>query len=256
MSEINWKTAITEIKPNQVRIRGYDVAELMGNLSFGATFYLLLKGELPTKEIGALMDAILVSSIDHGTSPPSILTTRTITSTGGALNAAVAGGVLAINQLHGGAIEECMVALKRGKELLDNGKSVFDAAKQLLVEYKDQGKKISGYGHRIHTKDPRTDRLFELARKAGVKGDYINLALHIINELAAKGKELPLNVDGAIAAVLCELDFDPEIANGFFILARTGGMIAHWKEEKDREKPMRKIHPSDCDYDGPPARKL
>ena len=72
----------------------------------------------------------------------------------------------------------------------------------------------------------------------------------------ALGKKLPLNVDGAIAAVLCDLDFDPVLANAFFMIARVPGLVAHIYEEKTRYKPMRKIHPTDVAYDGPADRRL
>ena len=70
------------------------------------------------------------------------------------------------------------------------------------------------------------------------------------------GKILPINVDGAIAALLCELDFDPVFANAFFMIARVPGLVAHIYEEKTRYKPMRKIHPTDVEYDGPEGRSL
>jgi len=65
-----WPTAITEIKPNEVRVRGYNIADLMGQVTYGQAVYLVLRGELPSPEVGQLMDAILVSSIDHGVTPP------------------------------------------------------------------------------------------------------------------------------------------------------------------------------------------
>ncbi len=78
----------------------------MGKISFSQAIYLVLKGELPSPEVGRLLDAIFVSSVDHGAGPPSVLAARTVASTGAELNAAVAAGVLAINRFHGGAIEE------------------------------------------------------------------------------------------------------------------------------------------------------
>src|SRR5216683_2327996 len=82
-----WHSGITRIEPNRVAVRGYDIAELMGRVSFGAAVYLILTGELPSPAIGRLMDAILVSSIDHGATPPSALSARTLASTGASLSA-------------------------------------------------------------------------------------------------------------------------------------------------------------------------
>src|SRR5881409_3883498 len=108
-----WNTAVTRIEPNRVAVRGYDIAELMGNISFGAAVYLVLTGELPKPAVARLMDAILVSSIDHGVTPPSALAVRTTASTGASLSAAVAAGLMSINRHHGGAIEDCARQLKK-----------------------------------------------------------------------------------------------------------------------------------------------
>src|SRR6266699_3320632 len=91
-----WNTAVTRIEPNRVAVRGYDIAELMGRVSFGAAVHLILTGELPSPAIGRLMEAILVSSIDHGTTTPSTLAARTVASTGASLSASVAAGIMSI----------------------------------------------------------------------------------------------------------------------------------------------------------------
>src|SRR5438270_13520928 len=102
-----WNTAVTRVEPNRVAVRGYDIAELMGRVSFGAASYLILTGELPKPEVARLMDAILVSSIDDGATPAIALAARTTASTGASLSAAVAAGIMSINRHHGGAIEDC-----------------------------------------------------------------------------------------------------------------------------------------------------
>src|SRR5205085_3921300 len=107
-----WNTAVTRIEPNRVAVRGYEIAGLMGRESFGSAVYLILTGELPSRAIGRLMDGILVSSIDHGATPPSALAARTVASTGASLSASVAAGIMSINRHHGGAIEDCARHLK------------------------------------------------------------------------------------------------------------------------------------------------
>ena len=257
MTEGKWKTAITDIEPNNIRLRGYPLNELMGNISFAETVYLALRGELPTPEVGKLMDAILVSSIDHGVTPPSALAAINSASTGAPLNAAVASGILAINKFHGGAIEACMEMLLSGKSQVDNGTSVQETAKNLVKDFRSKKKRMSGFGHRVHTNDPRTKRLFELAHEAGKSGTFIELIQSVESELeASAGKKLPINVDGAIAAVLCELDFWVNLANAFFIMARVPGLVAHAAEEQERQRPMRKIDPSNHEYDGPSERHI
>lgn len=251
-----WTTAITEIKPNHVAVRGYDIADLMGRISFGQAVHLILRGELPTPEVGRLMDALLVASIDHGATPPSALAARTVASTGASLSAAVASGIMSINVHHGGAIENCARVLAEVIRTHKGGDDWDDAARQVLDRLKAQGQRMAGFGHRYHTADPRTARLFELAAQAGVAGDFFNAARAVERCFAAAGKPLPINVDGAIGVILAQLGFDFEVMNGLFMIARTPGLVAHVREEQSRMKPMRKIDPVDHSYDGPTSRSL
>lgn len=258
MDDLHWKTAVTRIAPNQVALRGYPIDRLMGRVSFGAALYLALRGELPDEKTARLVEAMLVSSLDHGATPPSALTARTVASTGAPLNAAVAAGILAVNRHHGGAIEGAMrlfLEVEESRAAAD--RTAGEAASEAVAEARQAKRRLPGFGHRIHTADPRTARLFELAAEAGRSGPYVAIARALEKAMAeATGKTLPINVDGAIAALLCELGFDPALANGFFILARVGGLMAQAHEEYGRERPMRRIHPTDHEYDGPPVRDL
>ena len=253
----HWTTSITEIQPNDVRVRGYDIAGLMGNVSFGAAAYLILRGELPPPEVGRLMDAILVSSIDHGVTPPSVNAARTVASTGASLSASVAAGIMSINRWHGGAIEDCAGQLGRiARRAADGGQPIEHAVKSVLDEMKQAGQRMSGFGHRIHSNDPRTARLLELAREAGAFGGHCEAASAVEDAFRKSGKPLPINVDGAIGAILADLGFEPTTMNGLFMIARTAGLVAHVVEEQATQKPMRKINSDEHRYDGPPARKL
>jgi citrate synthase len=257
MTDLSWKTSITEIKPNEVRLRGYRIDELMGSISFAEAVYLAIKGELPSTDVAKMMNAILVSSIDHGASPPSALAARTVASTGAPLNAAVAAGILSINRHHGGAIQGCIKVLKSGIDRVhQSGETVDKIAANLVAEHKASGKRIAGLGHRIHTNDPRTAKLFQLAQELGIAGEGLQMIVAIQSSLADAGKALPINVDGAIAAVLLDLDIPSELANAMFFIARVPGLILQAHEEQTRERPMRRIHPTEISYDGPAPRSL
>ncbi len=248
-----WKTGITKIEPNHIVIRGYAVEDLMGNVPFSHTIFLLLKGKLPSEAEGSMIDAILTSSIDHGITPPTALASRIIASAGVPLPTAVAGGLLAVGDVHGGAIEQCAQILQ---EWAPKGEPQ-DLAPKLLSELKAQGKRMPGIGHRIHTKDPRAKKLFELAEKLKIKSSHIDLLLAIEKEINEdKKKPLPINVDGAIGAVISDLRFDFRIGKAFFLLSRAAGLVAHVYEEMTREHPMRKICTTETEYDGPWERKL
>jgi len=257
MSSETWKTAITQVKPNKIVVRGYRIDKLMGRLSFSQMIYLLIKGEMPTKSVGKILDAILVSSIDHGVTPPSCQTAITVASTGGSLNAALAAGILAINKYHGGAIEKSMRTLEAAVQLMKKEKlSVDEAAEKIVQQALERKEKIMGFGHRIHTNDPRTVRLFDLAAEVGIASKYVEMCKAIQRALKKVGeKDLPINVDGAIAAVLCELNIPAELANAFFIMSRIPGLVAHVYEEKTRYKPMRKIDFYKAEYDGPEEKE-
>lgn len=258
MADEKWKTAITDVKPNKIVMRGYPLDELLGRISFARAIYLVLKGEFPSPEVGKLIDAIFVSSIDHGASPPSILAARTIASTGGELNSAIAAGVLAISRFHGGAIEEGQrLFMEIAKRAAESGVDEKKVVKDVLDEMKAEGKRASGFGHRLHTKDPRTLKLFSLAEELGLAGKHVRIARAVEKVLGEQmGKVLPINVDGAIAALLCDLGIPAEIGNAFFIISRVPGMVAHIHEERTRMKPMRKIDPENFEYDGPPERSV
>ncbi|KAA3635198.1 MAG: citryl-CoA lyase [Calditrichaeota bacterium] len=253
MSE-NWKTSITKIEPGKIHVKGYNITDIMENLSYAETVYLILKGELPSKAEAELMNAILVASIDHGATPPSVLGTRTVMSGGNSLNAAVAGGVLVIGDTHGGAIEQSAQIMQ---EWAQKEGTPEEQAAGLVGWLKENKKRMPGFGHRLHNVDPRTAKLFSIAERHGYSGKHIELCKALEKALEIKlGKKLPINVDGAIAAVISDMGFDWRLGKGFFIISRVPGLIAHAIEEKTREKPMRKLGPLPFDYDGPDEREI
>jgi citrate synthase len=256
-SSLHWRTAITQVQPNELRLRGYRIDELMGRITFAQAIYLALIGTLPTPETGQLLDAILVASIDHGATPPSALAARTAASTGAPLNAATAAGILSINQYHGAAIENSMRMIFKVLEGAEGAAQIEAAAEDLVAQQLAAGQRLPGFGHRIHSADPRVSRLFEMAQELGIAGRGVAVAQHIAAALNRQtGRALPVNVDGAIAALLVDLELPLALANAFFIIARVPGLIAQIYEEQTRERPMRPIHPTDHDYDGPLPRDL
>jgi len=258
MTEETWSQPITKIEPNKVAVRGYRIDELMGRVPFAHVVYLALKGELPTKAQGRVMDAILVSSVDHGATPPSVLAARTVASGGAPLTTGIAAGIMTINRHHGGAIESCMQVLKEAvARKREKGQDALTAARELMAEYREQKRRVPGYGHRIHTEDPRTIKLFAICEEEGVAGEYVGMGQALRQAMQETlGKDLPMNVDGAIAAVLCELDFPPEMGNGLFAIARTVGLTAHVFDEITAQRPMRRISPTAQEYNGPDEREL
>src|SRR5881628_871679 len=127
-----WQTALTAIEPNKIMIRGYPLDEMMGRLGFAEAVYLLLMGELPSRAIGKMLNAVLVSSIDHGVTPPSTLAARNVATSGAPLKDCVAAGILGFGPHHGGDIESCMHFLDRGLTLMRGGLTVQQAADAIV----------------------------------------------------------------------------------------------------------------------------
>jgi len=257
--DAKWRTALTCIEPNKILVRGYPLDEMMGRLTFGEAIYLLLMGEVPSPGIGSLMEAMLVSFIDHGATPPSTLAARNTATTGASLRSCVAAGVLGFGRYHGGDIESCMHFLDEGLEMVRNGTSYHDAAADIIDSSLQSEGSIPGFGHRFHTRDPRAARLFQMALELEVEGEHVQMirAMEIvIGERDTTGAPLPVNIDGAIAAVCGDLGIPPAVANALFIISRVPGIAAQAREEIERHRPMRQIDPKDHLYDGPSQRRL
>src|SRR5437867_9409151 len=131
----HWQTALTAIAPNKILIRGYPLDEMMGRLGFAEAVYLLLMGELPTPAIGRMLNAVLVSSLDHGVTPPSTLAARNVATSGAPLKDCVAAGILGFGPHHGGDIESCMRFLDGGLSQMRAGRTMQQAAQAIVAEY-------------------------------------------------------------------------------------------------------------------------
>lgn len=246
MTDKKWKTSVAGIVDGEVHIHGFKITELIDKVNFTEAIWLELKGELPNDKQRAMLDAILISTIDNGIGPPSITNARNSASAGNPMQASVAAGVLGIGEFHGGAIEECARLLQMGL-----------TATKLIEKVIASGDRIPGYGHKIYTEDPRAKQIFEKAKELGFFGEHSELALAVEQELEKlKGKKIPINVDGAIAAVVSDMGFDYRLGKGFFIIGRVVGLVAHIFEEIVREKPFRRIPNEEIEYDGTLPRPL
>jgi succinyl-CoA synthetase alpha subunit len=241
-TRMKFKTAISKITNDGLIIRGHRQNELIEN-NFADTIFLLLRGKKPTPQEAILFNAMLNCIIDHGTGTTSAVTTRFVMSGGNPLNTAVSAGVAALGNYHGGAIENAMkqfYKIKQQKITLE----------QFVTDAVEQKKIVFGYGHKVYKKeDLRVTQLRKLCQKHNYTSSFIQIAQSIETTLEQKkGGKIILNVDGFIAAVLCEMGFSPEIGKGFFIIGRTPGLVAHAVEEKQNEKPVRRVNEKDIEY--------
>jgi citrate synthase len=253
-----WRTAIVDVAPGTIRIRGYPIEQLIGAIHFPAMIWLMLRGELPTDAQTALLDAALVASVDHGPQAPSIAIARMTATCGLGLNGAVAAGVNALGDVHGGAGQQCMELCYAVAETWDVGTSLERAVDTHLGAVRGF---IPGFGHRFHPVDPRAVRLLELVEQAAgagaVSGRFVTIGRAMEAWLEQRRKRLiPMNIDGATAVVFCELGFPPDLGRGLFILSRAVGILAHASEQARQGERIKGPTPPEVGYtyEGPPPR--
>ncbi len=251
------ETAISQAFPDRILVRGYNLVDLAGRAAFGDVVYLLLKGDLPARNEGRLIEAMLICMAEHAIHAPSTHAARTVANSGSPLQAAVAAGVLSIGDHHGGAGEACARLLQAA---VAAGGRPFDpraTAARLVDEALAAGQRLPGFGHRLHDPDPRAVFLVAKAREWELAGPHTALAEATVDALRARtGKSLPLNVDGALAALASDMGFDAAMGKGLFILARTAGLLAHVQEEYQEGKPFKFVPRAEVSYRGPQERPV
>src|SRR5512139_2876900 len=212
-----WDTSIIDIHPGKIAIRGYPIEQLIGRVRFPEMIWLMLRGELPTPAQADLLEAALVPGVDHGPHAPSIAISRMAVTCGLPVNGAMASAVNVLDDIRGGAGQQCMERYREiDAEAGANGDLVAAAAK-VLAKYRDAGEKIMpGFGHRFHPIDPRVAPLYALLERAEAEGAsggrYARIGRAVEAALQPhKGKLIPMNIDGITAVIFCELGFEPEL---------------------------------------------
>lgn len=250
-------TRISDITEEGFRIKGYLLEELIGHISFGDLIYLLMTDELPTGHEGQMIEAMLVSCVDHGMNAPSVNTTRTVASCGAPVSTAVAAGISAIGEHHGGAGEAC-AKLLHDSQLKLNEMSINALCMEIVSTYRESHTRIPGLGHRIYKdSDPRAERLFALANEWKISGKAVQL-INLISDTWENetGNHLSINIDGAQGAILVDLGISWQQAKGLFLIGRSAGLNAHAVEQLTLGKPFGFAAPVLPKYIGPNPRSL
>ena len=230
---MQWKTAITKITDQGEIIRGHNLHELIREKSFVEVIFLLLRGEMPSAKETRMLNALFTACIDHGVGTPSATVARMVASTGNSLHTSLAAGIQTMGELHGGAIEGAAKFFQENKN--SNPES-------LVKELKEKKVRIPGYGHRVLSKDHRSVALFEVATETGFNGNHCTFALAVEDALnKISSKPLPLNIDGAMAAVLSDMGFDWKMTRGFFIIGRVPGLVAQVYEQMMSGEGMKRL---------------
>lgn len=234
-----WRTSIIDMEPGKIAFRGRAIEDLIGNVTFPQMIWLMVRGDLPTKEQAALFEAALVAGVDHGPQAPSIAAARMAATCGVGLNNAMATAINMLGDVHGGAGEQCAELYFGISDKIDNGIALLDAVNEGLDEWRQEyGKYVSGFGHRFHKPvDPRAPRLMALvkdaARDGTVSGRFAEIGEAVRDQIGKQRGDRPIamNIDGATAVIFCELGFPTPLSRGLFCLSRSVGVLAHaWEQ--------------------------
>lgn len=228
------RTAICTSDEDTIVVRGQDLCkDLIGKISFTEYFYLLLTGQRPTPQALAVLDATLVAIAEHGLVPSVQASRMTFAAAPDALQGAVAAGILGCGSVILGASETAGRLFHDVEMRTKERASLDDAALSVVRSWREAKRAIAGYGHPVHKRrDPRVDRLFEVAREHRADDRYMTIAEAVERAIPQViGKDLKLNVSAAIPAVLLGIGFPLQSLRGIPILARTAGLIAHLHEE-------------------------
>lgn len=259
-----WTTEIVDIQPGHIGIRGYPIQQLIGNIGFPAMVWLMLRGELPREDQAKLLEAAMVAGVDHGPHAPSIAISRMAVTCGLPINGAMASAINVLDDVHGGAGQQCMELMQEVAEAAGDAEPTLDLVERVLAGYIERnGKIIPGFGHRWHGTDPRAVRLVALVREAQqqgrVSGKFATIGLLIEEALGRKkGTRIPMNIDGATAVIYLEQGFPAPLGRGLFILSRSVGILSHaWEQSQQGGRIKGPMPPSvPYTYAGPAARDL
>lgn len=222
-------TAISTATADRIVVRGRDLCgELIGGIGFTAYFHLLVTGTMPTQQQVRFLDAVLVAIAEHGLVPNVAAARMTLAADPGALQSAVAAGLLGCGAVVLGTTEVA-------GRMLQDGLARGCEADVLIAEHRQARRRLPGFGHPLHKpQDPRAQRLLDLAEQEGAAGPAVALARALDRAVQAGPKPLPMNVSLAIPAVLLDIGFPTAVLKGIPLLARCASLIAHLAEEAEQ----------------------
>lgn len=231
-------TSICTSDATSITVRGHDLtSEIIGKVDFTSYFWLLVTGTMPSPNQKRLADAVLCAIAEHGLVPSVVATRMTFAAAPEAFHGAVAAGLLGCGSVVLGSAEVAgRFYAERVAAMNSEGLSAHDSAVAGVRALRTDKKAIPGFGHPQHSGgDPRAHRLLALASELGSEGPHIAMLRAVEGALpAVLGRPLPINVNGAIPAVMLDAGFPLAALKGISLLARTASLIAHLQEESER----------------------
>jgi citrate synthase len=227
-SEIAWSTS------DRIGVLGHDLTrELMGKINLGEMAFLEVQRRLPDARESRMFNALLVTLVEHGIVPSTLAARLTYDGAPEAIQGAVAAGLLGLGSVFVGSTELVARMLLEGLPDPRADIALHVVAERIVSEHRAAGQHLPGFGHPVHKPvDPRTTRLFEIARETGFSGRYVEL-VQLVQETAqaASGKKLTLNATGAIGAICCEMGLPWTVCRGLGVMARAVGLVGHILED-------------------------
>ncbi|MDX8410786.1 MAG: hypothetical protein R8K46_02785 [Mariprofundaceae bacterium] len=228
---------------------GYDFDELACRFSWTQMVFLLLKGELPSKDEDRLINLLMTAAINPGPRDAAVRAAMncgvgktpvaTIVTTGLTVRGGMAEGSLHVET----AMRLLLGDLVEAKNIIDGDES---SLKALISDYdklvaEDRDRDVvplpdhpPGFGHYFSQRDPRPMKLIRRLDDLGHTGPYLCLSRKI-ELLLAEDREIFHTLAGVFAAVCCDLGLSPEQGGGLFLIAGTGGILAHGVEQLPRK---------------------
>ena len=254
-----WRTKISYADDKECIIRGYTQEDIISHLSYTEALYLTLKGELPTESEARVFDAVLNAITDHQFIASNTPAARYVASAfPNSPIPGLAAGVLAFGS-NTGSPQDSADLINNAYELMQKENlTKEETARQVVKQFTVEKKRMPGFGHPFYKSDPRATAIEKVAKENGVWGPKAELYEAIHDEFVrASGRDLPINVDGMMACVLNEMDFDPLEMAGIAVISSMPGMLAHVVEEIKEGVPLRIIPDKlGAKYIGVPKRKI
>jgi citrate synthase len=224
-------TAICTYTSDAIFVRDKSlVDELIGEVTFTQMMFFQIMGRMPQPAEVKIVDAVLVTLMEHGITPSAIATRLTLMSAPESLQGAVAAGLLGVGGQFLGTMQGAAELIA---EMMAAEDGVPAAAERIARRHRSSKTALPGFGHNLHRPDdPRTPKILAIARDAGVPGKHI-AALLALGEAVDRVYErhITINATGAIAAALSEIGIPVEVMRGFAVITRAAGLVGHVKEE-------------------------
>jgi citrate synthase len=227
-------TRIATADAASITVRGRDlVNDLIGKHTFTEMFYFLVAGRMPDAAQTRVLDACLVTLMEHGFTPAALVARLMAESVPGDIQVSISAGLLAVGSVHAGTMDGCAALLAAGVNEAD----AEGWCKRIVAEHRQRKENVPGFGHALHKPDdPRTPSLLRVAKETGLDGRYVQLLLKLSTAIdAAAGRHITINATGAIAAMLLEIGIPPEVVRAIAVVSRSAGLVGHILEEQQTD---------------------